>query len=543
MPALRFSFGQPRIRTADGCVIASGQVSIASFPYSEYRPGQKEAIDAARQAFKDGKRFVVIEAPTGSGKSGIAVTLARESGSAYIVTAQKLLQDQYVSDFPDLALMKGRANYSCLIAPTHAAAAPCLAGRRLPECEDCPYFTAKDVAIAASNTTMNYAYYLAELNYSGGFGERDLLVLDEAHNAESALMNFAQVTISDSLLAAAGVPLQLPAFAGDQDWFDWAAELLPLLGRRALELEESIRNSAIGSEHSLSQLRSRQWLESSGRRLQELLASLEAGEVDWVVERQRRQDGLSVTYKPVRVATFANEYLFSFAERVLMLSATILDADTYLASLGIDTAEAEIIRMESDFPVRNRPIRLRPSARLTRHHLDTDLPRLVAAVDRVLEEHPTEKGVIHAHSYRIASYLKQNLPRQQQQRLVTHYDSSGRDAALFEHITSADATVLLTPSMTEGIDLADDLSRWQILCKIPYANLGDAQVKARTEQDPAWYDWRTCLSVVQAYGRSVRGRDDYAVTYLLDADFPAFIRRQRRRLPEWFLEAVEFDQD
>src|SRR5690554_5086926 len=193
---------------------------IEAFPYRAYRPGQREAIEAARDAFAAGKRFVVIEAPTGSGKSGIAVTLAHESASAFVVTAQKLLQDQYVRDFPDLALMKGRANYPCLIAPTHAAAAPCLAGRKLPECEECPYFTAKDVAIAANSTTMNYAYYLAELNYSGGFGERDLLVLDEAHNAEAALMNFAQVTISDALLAAAGVPLQLPAFAENQDWFD-----------------------------------------------------------------------------------------------------------------------------------------------------------------------------------------------------------------------------------------------------------------------------------------------------------------------------------
>ncbi|HLR46843.1 MAG TPA: DEAD/DEAH box helicase family protein, partial [Deinococcales bacterium] len=114
----------------------------SAFPYPEYRPGQKEALDAARAAFAAGKRFVVIEAPTGSGKSGMAVALARENGSAYVVTAQKLLQDQYVRDFPDLALMKGRSNYPCLIAPTHAAAAPCLAGRKLPECEECPYFTA-----------------------------------------------------------------------------------------------------------------------------------------------------------------------------------------------------------------------------------------------------------------------------------------------------------------------------------------------------------------------------------------------------------------
>ncbi|MEJ2667469.1 MAG: DEAD/DEAH box helicase family protein [Deinococcales bacterium] len=82
-----------------------------SFPFASFRSGQREALDAARQAFADGKRFVVVEAPTGLGKSAIAVALAREAGASYILTAQKVLQDQYTRDFPELSLMKGRSNY------------------------------------------------------------------------------------------------------------------------------------------------------------------------------------------------------------------------------------------------------------------------------------------------------------------------------------------------------------------------------------------------------------------------------------------------
>ena len=93
--------------------------------------------------------------------------------------------------------------------------------------------------------------------------------------------------------------------------------------------------------------------------------------------------------------------------------------------------------------------------------------------------------------------------------------------------------------MTEGIDLPGDLSRWQVICKLPYPYLGDPQIARRRELDPTWYDWRTCLTVVQAYGRSVRSADDFAVTYVLDADFKAFLKRQRGRLPGWFLEAVQ----
>ena len=125
------------------------------FPYASYRPGQRAALEAARDAFKRGKKFVVIEAPTGAGKSGIAVTLAREAKNAYILTGQKLLQDQYVRDFPDLAVVKGRANYPCLVVDTHAGAAPCMAGKKYPACSDCTYLIAKEDALFSHTATLN----------------------------------------------------------------------------------------------------------------------------------------------------------------------------------------------------------------------------------------------------------------------------------------------------------------------------------------------------------------------------------------------------
>jgi Rad3-related DNA helicase len=57
--------------------------------------------------------------------------------------------------------------------------------------------------------------------------------------------------------------------------------------------------------------------------------------------------------------------------------------------------------------------------------------------------------------------------------------AEGRQAALEEHLMRPEPTVLLTPSMTEGLDLVDDLARWQVICKLPYPYLGDPQVAAR----------------------------------------------------------------
>jgi len=511
----------------------------ASFPFPSFRAGQAEALHLAREAFAAGKRFVVIEAPTGAGKSAIAVTLAREASSAYVLTNQKILQDQYVNDFPDLAVLKGRANYECLVAPTHAAAAPCIAGKRFPACEECPYFTAKDRALAANVATLNYAYFLAELNYAGGFKGRELLVLDEAHNVEGALMGFVQVALSDAQLLRAGIELSLPPNLGDEHMFEFAEMLLPELRRRAAEVDRQLAEGSMQSSAAVEQLRVKQWLDSQAERISLMLDSHFGGDVDWVVERFRGHSGDNLVFKPVEVAALAEPFLFTYGERVLMLSATILDARTFLRSLGVEPEEAEVITVPSTFPPERRPIELRPAARLTRHHIDRDLPKLVAAITELALHHEREKGVIHAHSYKIANYVHANLPEEVKWRVLTHDSSDGRDAALTRHLSVPEPTILLTPSMTEGIDLADDKARWQVLCKVPYPYLGDKQVAARMERDRDWYDWRTTLAVVQAYGRSVRSEDDHAVTYLLDADFANFIRRQQRRLPPWFLEALQ----
>ncbi len=513
-----------------------------AFPFPAYREGQRETLDAVRAAFADGARFVVLEAPTGSGKSAIGVALAREARDAYLLTAQKLLQDQYLRDFHDLALMKGRANYDCLVQPTHAAAAPCLAGRTFPECDACPYFRAKDVAMAADRTVMNYAYHLAETNHAGGFGPRELLVLDEAHGVETALMRFVEVRLSDEDLTRHGVHGRLPQGDDRFELIEGVLDLVPALHARGRTLQNELETTPPHGARAADLYRTKRWLDQLQARLATLAGSVDEGDTEWVAETGRDPAGRTVALRPVEVAGLAEPLLFRFGERVLLMSATILDAETYLRALGIDEADAAVVRAESTFPAERRPIQLRPVARLTRHYLTNDLPKLVGEVERLMRRHDDEKGVVHAHTYRIARAIRDGLPLDLRGRLRTHASATDRDATLTEHLNDPGPTVLLTPSMTEGIDLAGDAARWQAICKVPYPYLGDPQVAARQAIDPDWYAWRTCLTVVQAYGRSVRGPDDRAVTYLLDAAFPALLRRQRARLPDWFLDAVQEEE-
>src|SRR5690606_22870382 len=121
-----------------------------------------------------------------------------------------------------------------------------------------------------------------------------------------------------------------------------------------------------------------------------------------------------------------------------------------LRSLGLDEDDAPVVRVPSNFPASRRPIVLKPSARLTRRYQERDLPLLAAAVSELAEEHEGDKGVVHAHSYMIATYLAKHIAPSQRWRVVTHHDAAGREAALVKHLSSPDPTILITPSMKIG---------------------------------------------------------------------------------------------
>ena len=85
------------------------------FPFDHCREGQEECISAILEGFDSGKRFAVLEAPTGSGKSAIGITIAQYFKYTYYLTIQKVLQEQIARDFSshDLTDLQGRSNYPC----------------------------------------------------------------------------------------------------------------------------------------------------------------------------------------------------------------------------------------------------------------------------------------------------------------------------------------------------------------------------------------------------------------------------------------------
>ena len=101
-----------------------------------------------------------------------------------------------------------------------------------------------------------------------------------------------------------------------------------------------------------------------------------------------------------------------------------------------------------------------------------------------------------------------------------------------------DPTVLVSPSMVYGIDLKDDLARFQIIVKLPFLPLGSKRIKQLFDIDKEWYENKMLNAVVQAAGRSTRSKNDYSSTYILDGNFINVVTRAKNKLPKHFIERI-----
>jgi Rad3-related DNA helicase len=395
----------------------------------------------------------------------------------------------------------------------------------------CPYYEQVQLAVEGRKVLMNFSSFLYQTGFTDRFGQRDLLIIDEGHHCEEQLMDFVTVTINDRDLITAH--LELPDLEEATDYALW------LLDNNVLDIMTTLVSQArsAGNVRRHEELLHTQW------RLRRFLKCIEDGMTDWVhefkVHQQRNEPSYrSVTIKPVFVPHFANELLWSYGKRVLIMSATILSANVMSRALGIDQNDMAFYRMPNSFPVNNRPIFIIPAVRATggKGNQHTWGPPMVKWVDGIVRKYRGKRGIIHTHNFSIANMLMSQC--RERKRFL--FQQSFRDKVeMLEAHASCPDSVLVAPAMHEGLDLKDDLSRFQIIAKTPYPNFfEDRQLAARIENDRRFLIWLVALRLVQAYGRSVRSAEDWAHTYIIDGAVYRFLAEADRMLPDWFKEAI-----
>jgi len=248
---------------------------------------------------------------------------------------------------------------------------------------------------------------------------------------------------------------------------------------------------------------------------------------------------MKVELKPLDISSYCKS-VFEKCSKILIMSATILNHKAFCRSVGLSSDDIKFIQVQSDFPVENRPIIPLNVAYLNYNNLHSAQVQanIARTVDNIMSLHATEKGIIHTTSYEQLNFIKENISRPNARRLLVTDPEIQRDEVISQHANSTRPTVLISPSLHTGLDLKEELSRFQIITKVPYPNKNDRWTNAKRDVDEDWYYWQTALKLIQAYGRSIRSKDDWAKTYILDSAFGYFVKKNMNILPDWFRQAI-----
>ncbi|MGQ0605413.1 MAG: helicase C-terminal domain-containing protein [Candidatus Nitrosotenuis sp.] len=207
---------------------------VGQFAGKEPTPKQYEVIKKIQHAIESGYKKILLSAPTGTGKSWIAIALALYFRSATILTSTILLQDQYRNEFGFFNTVRGKKRFLCeqtnrIFDCTNGYCNDCtfkpqpelynilkkgtiaetITSQDMPR--KCPYYDQIEIGKKASFVAYSYASYLSHLLSGEEMPQRKLLVCDEAHELDEELANQLATNLSGFYGELLGI--EMPKFS------------------------------------------------------------------------------------------------------------------------------------------------------------------------------------------------------------------------------------------------------------------------------------------------------------------------------------------
>lgn len=550
---------------------------LDNFP-SRFTPRriQREILGDIESAIKSEYRNILLCVPTGVGKSHVGITVAKSLGSSFIVTAQKILQDQYTRDFGFVYPMKGMSNFPCLdlyrplgLSYRQAALDPklgCNSGvcsweektedgeKKTKFCkykpsptmfmvsdqgteqekiaepmkQTCYYYNQKFKALLATHALFNYASYFQTRLYSKGmeeYLERDFLVADEAHEIEEQIIGYIGIDVIPSYMS--DTKLNFEAFVTDS--IDGVLEMLDSLGDGYTGIIRKMESDDPRTDQTLRLRKRRDSIDLSAMEIRD-------DPDNFVVQEYRGADGdiAKVSIKPIEVGKYTKQ--FFDLPRQLFMSATI-NKERFCKTMDIPESECAFVEVPlSPFPVENRRIKFHNVRWLNYRSTPQDYEAVYRKAGDILRQYGDKKGLILTTTRQQCSDIL-NVARSR--IAVAHEGVEGRREAVLEgHSRTSRPSVLASPSFWYGVDLKDDLSRFQIIVKTPYLSMADKRTRVKAKRDGEWYRYASMVKLLQGFGRSVRGQDDYCDTHVLDGAAQSLLVRMKKYVPKAYHDSL-----
>lgn len=484
-------------------------------PHDSWRPGSFEAV---QWALNSHGHFLLLQAPTGSGKSGIATAISQFKDKVVVLTYSKNLQHQY-EDIYGWPLLMGKNNYPCVhdYALADATAEDCFYEGEMSSCEarmECPYANAFWDAIASPRVCMNYALWLSIRNIIKKMKLKyDLVVCDEAHLLPDLVLDWVGIQLTMERVFNHELPM-IPKIPWDPNPIgrespqslahDWFQECL-------LVLQDRLNRT-------------------KGNRSQDLIVKRKANRMKIKLEcvDQALTDNPSLWYinsgplacdgrpglvvKPLTARLHFPGYFHEATVRqVLMMSATIGNPQVLSKELGITDYDYHV--MPNQWPPESRPVYVikgMPHMGNTSAKADAGIFETQADyIAKFIQSYPDDwDGLILVTRKTEAKLLADRLTKRGLGRRVfpAPEASTIEQARIWEdRKKKVKGSLLITWNFWEGFDGIEE--KMLVVTKVPFPRLGGVGTyeRARTEHDKEFYRLQAGLTLEQGCGRVRRG--------------------------------------
>ena len=519
---------------------------------------------------KPDNKFFLLNIPTGSGKSHIALMIADymrnkvlKDTQVDIITAGKLLQDQYENTYEEIKSLRGKDNYDCI-----PYSCSCEKGKEFNKlnkssCDNCPYDEAKKAYIDSDVSLTNFHLYLINSIYAKGMErESKLLIVDECDCIDTVMSDFISIKITETIIKKfhfaneAEIIRKLKNEVTDiETYVEYIKYFLNEINCTMLEIEKFLSSGRTEKNSDKRDKRNMKInaildLESKDVKFMQLINDLKqyTSKIDvflkeylqnkdnWILESiyNEKLKTNELSLEPIWASEYLQKYVWFKYDKIILLSGTILNKKLFSEFNGIDVDKSVYYSISSPFPVENRKIYYMPIGKMSFKKKTESFKKFIPILNKILKKYNDKKGIIHTNSFELSNWIEENI---ENDRLIFHA-SSNKEEMLRLHFTSDKPTVFVSPSVGTGVSFDHDISRFQIIPKMPYPSLASAKNKKRNEQNSEWYIFKTVCNLMQICGRSIRSKTDYADTIIIDSCFGDVLRNSGDYFPQWFLDAV-----
>jgi len=503
--------------------------------YPSWRKYQYEAITETLQSLES-TDLVALDMPVGTGKTLVALGLMRmyikrnPNAKVVILTATKGLQDQYINDVKGssfkLVDVRGAANYDCHALnrrefsndiikrfhpnPMYRAKCdhgPCIVkvscGRKEAGCD---YYDRIQQYKFSRMAITNYSMWLIRI-----LGNADFVIADEGHLIESEIDRAARINHKD---------MPDDSIKKAQEW-------------------------AVRRDNKLANLEVTVDIKRERATLKRLIAITDYDNWRFVDERDNRG------WAPVHFSNEGDMFADSFNKCVIM-SGTTSKTDIARLRNSVRNRKLSWVFKEypSQFPIENRQVICYP-AKYNGAKINVVYKILPAAANALLNHQikivkamrpETRKGIIHSVSYDRAKLIIARLRSDGYTNVFFNEPGRRIDDTLKAFKQHPKGGILVSPSVTTGFDFANDLCRWQIICKFPFPNTQNPITRARMDIDPDYLITQAFKILAQAVGRGTRSITDWCETYVTDNNL-VWAMQKEGLAPDWLKESYSLIDD